>query len=94
MTEDLPTVTYNWPSDPDALGNTPGEQLGVVLESVAWIEEALVDDEIGAQKIEDLVAQMHHDIEMFWRCLALRNGQEYVDEVFQRYEIMFDHLSA
>ncbi len=86
MAKDVPTVTYNWPADPEALGNTPGEQLGEVLEQIDWIEEALIDYSVEAPRLEDLVADLYHRVEMFWRCLALRNGQGYVDRVFQRHE--------
>ncbi len=86
ISTNLPTVTYNWPATAEALGRTPGEQLGEALVDVGWIEEALADQMIGGQKIEDLIAQLHHSVELFWRCLALRNGQDYVDAVFQRHE--------
>ncbi len=84
--KDVPTVTYNWPADPETLKNTPGEQLAEVLKQADFVEEALVDQSVDGRKIDDLLAQLHHDIESFWRALARRNGQEYVDMIFQRHE--------
>lgn len=84
--QNISTVTYQFPQDPEALGRTPGDQLAEAMKQVEFIDEALFDESVPKQKIDDLVAQLHHDIESFWRALARRYGQGYVDEIFQRHE--------
>ena len=83
---ELPEVTYQFKQDPEAIGRTPGDQVGKVLEQADFVEEAIEDETTDIHQINDVVIQLHHDIESFWRALARKYGQGYVDEVFQRHE--------
>ena len=83
---ETPEVTYQFPQDPEATSRTPGDQVGKVLEQADFVEEAIEDETTDIHQINDVVVQLHHDIESFWRALARKYGQDYVDAIFQRHE--------
>jgi|LGVE01.1.fsa_nt_gb hypothetical protein len=83
LERDNPAPEYNWPEVKFARSNSLAEQLAHILSEVDEITEL-------GPPITPLVhlelADLHHNLETFWRILAKLAGDDYVAALFQGTE--------